>query len=125
MENKRVKRLNSLLREVISEVINKDVHNPNIAEFTSVTSVDISADLQNAKVYISVIGSDEDREKTVAALQTAAGFISVLSSKKVTMRYFPSLLFKEDKTADHYMKIESILQEINEKNPKDSDDSYN
>jgi ribosome-binding factor A len=112
MKRNRSERLNSLLKEVISEVIVKDVHNPHLTPLTSVSRVEITSDLRQAKVFISVIGSEEDRERTKKALQSAAGFIAVQSSKKVVMRYFPELTFYIDRTVDQQMKIENILQKI-------------
>lgn len=111
---KRTKRLNSLLKEVISEVIRKDVRNPLISEFNTVTEVDISKDLHHAKVYISVIGTEVERKNTIAALESAAGFISVNASKKVVMRIFPSLTFLLDTSVDKQMKIDSLLKKIHE-----------
>ena len=119
---KRTKRLNSLLKEVISEVIRKEVRNPLISQFTTVTEVDISKDLHHAKVYISVIGTDQERKNTIAALESAAGFISVNSSKKVVMRIFPSLTFHLDTTVDKQMKIDSLLKKIHEE--KESRESH-
>ncbi|MCB1072538.1 MAG: 30S ribosome-binding factor RbfA [Chlamydiales bacterium] len=111
---KRTERLNSLLKEVLSEVIRDDVRNPNVAEFTTVTAVDISKDLHHAKVYISVIGTDTQRKETVEALESAAGFIGVLASKKVVMRHFPTLTFRLDTSVDKQMKIDSLLKKIHE-----------
>lgn len=112
MSNKRVKRLNSLLREVINEVIHKDVRNPQVAKLTSITEVEITKDLRYAKVYISTIGTELERKTTVDALQTAAGYISLIASKKVVMRFFPALFFKIDTSVDKQMQIESLLKEI-------------
>src|SRR5580658_466888 len=100
MVKNRIVRLNSLLKEVISEVIHRDVQNPHVHRFVSVTSVDITSDLQHAKVYISVIGTAKEKEETILALQSAAGFIAIQSSKKVVMRYFPFLMFKLDNSVD-------------------------
>ncbi len=111
---KRVQRLNSLLKEVVSEVIRNDVRNPKVGEFTTVTKVDISNDLQHAKVYISVIGTDLQRKETVDALETAAGFIGIHSAKKVVMRQFPTLTFRLDTSVDKQMKIDSLLKKIHE-----------
>jgi ribosome-binding factor A len=115
MAIKRTDRLNSLLKEVISEVIRNDVRNPHVKELITVTRVDITKDLHHAKVYISVIGSPQDKDETIKALQTAAGFIAVNSSKKVTMRYFPELTFKLDDSVDKHMRIEELLAEIETK----------
>ncbi len=112
MVKNRVARLNSLLKEVISEVIHRDVRNPHVNQFVSVTSVDITSDLQHAKVHISVIGTPKEKEETILALQSAAGFIAIQSSKKVVMRYFPTLTFKLDTSVDQQMRIDSLLGQI-------------
>ena len=112
MTTKRTKRLNSLLREVLSEVIRKDVNNPKLSEFTTVAEVDITKDLQNAKVFISVIGTDEEKQASLKALQSAAGFIGVIASKKVVLRHFPTLTFRLDNSVDKHFKIEQALQKI-------------
>jgi len=111
---KRTKRLNSLLKQVITEVIRKDIRNPKVSEFTTVTEVDISKDLHLAKVYISVIGTQLERKNTIEALNSAAGFISVSASQKVVMRIFPSLQFFIDNTVERQMKIDSLLKKIHE-----------
>lgn len=114
MKRKRVERLNSLLKEVISEVIREDVRNPNVGSLTTVTGVEITTDLHYAKVSISVIGTNEEKKKTIEALNSASGYISVLASKKVVMRYFPSLSFNLDTSVDEHMKIEKILEDLHQ-----------
>lgn len=113
MGKKRTDRLNSLLREVISEVIREDVKNPHVNTLITVTHVDITKDLHHAKVYVSVIGSEKEKTETIAALQSAAGFIAVNASKKVVMRYFPELTFRIDDSVEKHMHIEDILTKIN------------
>ena len=105
-------RINSLLKEVIFDVIQKQVRNPHVNLFVSVTRVDTSADLYHAKVYISMIGTLAEKEKVLTALESAAGFIAVQASKQVEMRHFPSLSFRLDMAADEHFKIEQILSNI-------------
>jgi ribosome-binding factor A len=120
MATQRTDRLNSLLKEVISEVIRKDVRNPHVNELVTVTRVDISKDLHYAKVYVSVIGEPAVKAETITALQSAAGFIAVNSSKKVVLRYFPELTFKLDDSVDKHMRIATLLSEISaEKKSRD------
>ena len=114
MKKQRLDRINSLLKEVLFEVIQKEVRNPAINTFITVTRVDTSADLHHATIYISLITSKEEKEKIVAALQSAAGFIAVQASKKVQLRYFPQLIFKLDTTVEKQMRIEDILHQIEE-----------
>jgi ribosome-binding factor A len=116
MPKQRTDRLNSLLKEVLSEVIRRDVRNPHVKELITVTRVDITKDLHYAKVYISVIGGTlQEKEETIKALQNASGFIAVTASKKVTMRYFPELTFKLDDSVDKHMRIEELLGQIEAK----------
>lgn len=112
MAIQRTDRLNSLLKEVISEVIKRDVRNPHVTELVTVTRVQITKDLHYAKVFISVIGSEQQKTETLQALQSAAGFIAVNASHKVVMRYFPELTFKLDDSVEKHMRIEKLLGEI-------------
>ncbi|MEN9654393.1 MAG: hypothetical protein RL235_505 [Chlamydiota bacterium] len=112
MKKNRLNRVNSLLQEVIFDVIQKQVGNPHVNLFVSISRVETSADLHHAKVYISMIGTEQEKENVVAALQTSAGFIAVQASKQVELRHFPNLTFYIDHAADAHMKIETILSEI-------------
>lgn len=114
MANKeRTVRLNSLLKAVISDVIRKEVKNPDISPLFTVTRVDISKDLRHAKVYVSVIGDQKEKNKTLKALSSAAGFIGMTSAKQVVLRFFPKLQFILDDAVDQHMRVEGLLKEIN------------
>ncbi len=112
MPSNRTERLNSLLKEVISEVIREDVKNPHVSSLITVTRVDITKDLHHAKVYVSVIGDDKQKQESIHALRSAAGFIAVTASHKVVMRFFPELDFRLDDSVDQHMRIESLLNDI-------------
>lgn len=112
MTIQRTDRLNSSLREVISDVIKRQVRNPHVNELMTVTRVQITKDLHYAKVFVSVIGTEQQKAETIKALQSAAGFIAVNASKEVVMRYFPELTFKLDDSADKQMRIDDLLGEI-------------
>lgn len=121
----RTDRLNSLLKEVISDVIRKDVRNPRVVELVTVTRVQITKDLRHAKVYISVIGAEQDKVETIEALNSAAGFIAVQASHQVVMRYFPELVFKLDDSVEKHMRIEELLNKLSkerETRPDSPDD---
>jgi len=120
---RRQERLNSLLVEVISETLRKDVNNPDVSEFTTITRADITKDLKYAKIYFSVIGTDKDKEKTLRALIDAAGFIATQCSKKVTLRYFPELNFYIDISLEKQLRLQELLTEVDEE--KKSRDARN
>ena len=107
-----VERLNSLIKEVISDVIRKDVKNPHLPKLVTITHVEITKDLRHAKVYVSVIGDEKTKEGALQALQSAAGFIAVHSSKEVKIRYFPELTFLLDDTVEKHIRIEEIINKI-------------
>lgn len=114
MKKNRIAKVNSLLREVIFDVIQKQVRNPHVQLFVSVARVDTSSDLSHATVYISLIGTPEQKGQVLQALQSAAGFIAVQSSHQVELRHFPELKFVLDSTADDLFKIDQILSKIAE-----------
>ena len=123
MKSKRLKRVSSLLKEVISEVIQKELYDPNLRSIFSITSVDIAPDLHTAKVFVGILGKKEEKQKTLQILQDAAGFISMHASKKVTIRYFPTLTFLLDTSLEKHIKIEKILHVIHEEQEKRLSDS--
>src|SRR5690349_13157141 len=109
MKPRRIERINSLLKEVLSEVITQDIKHRGVPELITVTNVDTTTDLTQAKVFISIIDEDhKKKESVVSMLQAMAGYIATLASKKVTLRYFPALTFKVDDSMDKYMKIDAI-----------------
>jgi len=112
VKKNRLERVNSLLKEVIFEVIQKDVRNPHINTFVTVTKVETSPDLHHAKVSISLLCPDSEKPKIISALQSAAGFIAVHASKKVELRYFPQLTFRLDTALEEHLKIQEILGKI-------------
>jgi ribosome-binding factor A len=114
VSSRRIPRLNSLLKEVISEVVRDDVSNPHVAELITITKVEITADLHYAKVFFSVIGTDAQKKQTLDALQSAHGYIAVLASKKVVLRHFPELSFFLDTSVETQIRIDSILRDIDE-----------
>lgn len=126
MATSRVLRLNSLLKEVISEVIHKDIHHiPYINEFITITRCEITADLSYATIYVSILGTDADKIKTFDALTQATHQITMLSSKKMRIRHFPALTFVIDTGLEKQMRIEALLYKIKserEQRPATEDD---
>lgn len=113
MSTPRTLRLNSLLKEVISEVIHREIHHiPYINERITITRCEITADLHYAKVYVSILGSDADKIKALEALGQATHQITMLSSKKMRIRHFPALTFEVDTGLEKQMRIEALLYKI-------------
>lgn len=112
-ERRRTQRINSLLKEVLSDVIRNDVKHPDLSQsLLSISSVEISKDFRFAKVYISVIGDEKEKIKVLHALKSAAGFISTKASKMVVMHHFPSLNFRIDESVDKQVRIQEAIEKV-------------
>ena len=113
MSSRRIERVNSLLKEVISDVIRTEVKNGQIAPLLTITKVDVSADIHFAKVYFTITNATKEQiQKTNEALNYASGFIAVKCSKEVKLRFFPELRFVYDTEYDEMFKLEQVFHKI-------------
>lgn len=115
---KRSVRVGDLMREEIADILLHKIKDPRIG-FVTVTGVDLSDDLRNAKVFISIY-KKEEMETTLKAIETAKGFIRREIGKRMTLRYVPELIFKIDKSIEYGEKIDRLLDEINRNKDKES-----
>lgn len=96
MATHRVDKMASTVRSIVSEVILNDLNDPRISPLTSVTRVEMTGDLQLAKVYISVLGSDSVGRRTLAGLQHACAHIQRMLAGKLQTRHCPELRIEWD-----------------------------
>ncbi|MEZ5314630.1 MAG: 30S ribosome-binding factor RbfA [Chlamydiales bacterium] len=112
MSSRRIQKINSLLKEVISDVIREKVKNPHLSSLVSITYVDVAKDLHQAKVFVSIIGETSVQNEGIKILQSASGFIGIHASQQVNMRYFPKLKFILDKSINQEIRIGRLMSEI-------------
>jgi ribosome-binding factor A len=108
MPSARMRRINEVLREVVGAAIMTDLNDPRIG-FVTVTSVDTTADLRAARVYVSVLGSVEERDTTLAGLRSAHGVIQARIARETRMKRTPTLSFHYDDTVEKGMRISKLL----------------
>ncbi|WP_166237891.1 30S ribosome-binding factor RbfA [Paenibacillus turpanensis] len=108
----RAGRVGEQIKKELSQIIQSELKDPRIG-FITVTGVDVTSDLSQAKVYLSVLGSDEQREATLHALARGKGFIRSEVGKRMRLRHTPELLFKFDTSIDYGSRIEALLEQIN------------
>jgi ribosome-binding factor A len=103
-----------LIREEISDLLRKDVDDPRLqtGALISVTDVEISDDLRNAKVFISVMGSAEDKKGVFAALDHAAGFLRRELGSRLNMRYVPEIRFFSDESIERGARVDQLLHSL-------------
>lgn len=108
-------RVERLAREVLSEAI-QTLKDPRVG-FATVTSVKMSPDLRQAKVYVSVLGEEEQRHQTIAAIQHATSHLRSVLGREVRMKFLPYLEIVEDETAVYGERIESLLRQVGASKP--------
>ncbi len=103
-----MRRINEVLREVIGTVISTGLSDPRIG-FVTVTSVETSPDLRTAKVFVSVLGSQSDRESTLDGLRSSHGVIQSRIAAETRMKRTPTLSFEYDDTVEKGVRISRLL----------------
>jgi ribosome-binding factor A len=104
----RIPRINQLIRQELSELLRLQVRDPRLSSFVAVTEVSTSADLKHSMVYISFMGSEEEKQETLKVLTAASGFLRREMAKHVKLRRIPELSFHWDNSierGDHLMRL--------------------
>ncbi len=105
----RIKRINEMMKREISTMLLEEMRDPRL-KFVTVTNVEVSKDLQHAKVFYSFLGTD--RTGVEQALESARGFVRRLVGQRVVMRYTPEIQFFYDRSIEHSDRIEQALEDI-------------
>jgi ribosome-binding factor A len=111
------------IRAEISQLLAREVHDPGIG-FLTVTRVQVSPDLQLARVYYTTIGSDTQRRATVKALQRATPFLRHQIGKRLRLRRVPVLEFFFDKSVENQARVEELLREIHDADAARDDSNH-
>ena len=105
-----MRRVNEAVREVVSARIAEGLRDPRIG-FVTVTSVDTTPDLRQARVYVSVLGDEEERSETMAGLRSAHGVLQQSVARELRMKHTPTLQFVFDESIERGMRISELLDE--------------
>ena len=105
-----MRRVNEVIREVLAAAIATDVKDPRIG-FVTVTDVETSPDLRAARVYVSVLGSEEEREDALAGLRSAHGFLQTRIADEVRMKRTPTLTFHYDESVERGARLSELLDD--------------
>jgi ribosome-binding factor A len=114
MASRRTERLGTLIAREISGLLVNGLKNPDIG-FATIGRVDVTEDLSYAKVRVSVMGTEAEKAKTLAAFKKASGFIRSHLAKNISTYKMPEVQFVLDESLDHAMKIEGILSDLRKK----------
>lgn len=107
----RGERLKELFKELVVELL-REVKDPGLSGFLTVTDVDLSADRKNLKVFYSILGTEAEKERAAKALDRAAPYLRTLLKKRVTVKVIPHLAFKYDDTPRKASRIDELLNKL-------------
>ncbi len=108
----RIERINNLIRQEISELLQREIKDPRLSHFVAVTAVSTSADMKRAKVFVSCISSKEEREEMLDALAAASGFLRRALTKQLRLRRIPELSFHWDDSIERGDRLLRLMDQI-------------
>lgn len=110
---RRTERVNELLRSEISEILQREVKDPRLDLLFSITEVTVAPDLKSARVYISIMATDEEKALALQALKTATPFVRrELRHRLNSLRYTPELVFKLDESIARGAQLSQLIDEV-------------
>jgi ribosome-binding factor A len=118
----RANRVGEQMKKELGEIIGRKIKDPRVG-FVTVTDVQVTGDLQQATVFISVLGDEEQRENTLRGLAKAKGFIRSEIGQRIRLRKTPEILFEFDESIDYGNRIESLLHQIQDEGRSKDEDS--
>ena len=107
-----MQRVNDLIREEISELLGREVRDPRLAGIISVTEVVTSPDLRHAKVYFSILGTEEEKRQAEDGLAAASGFIRKGLGERLSIRYTPELSFEIDESIERGSRLLQLIKDV-------------
>lgn len=116
MQGKRLDRVNQLIKEEISLLLQRELQDPRLG-FVTVTEVDVTPDLRQAKVYVSVLGPEERWVSSMQALESARGFVWNWLRRHLDLRVTPEIVWRPDRSMEHAAHIQSLLAELRARSP--------
>jgi len=108
----RPERVAQLIRRELSDIISNRLRDPRIGQWVSITDVEITRDLSFARVYITVLGPTEERERTFEGLRSATGWLRSQLAPRLDMREVPELRFELDTSLDTGARVDEILRRL-------------
>jgi ribosome-binding factor A len=114
VQGKRLERVNQLIKEEISMLLQRELKDPRLG-FVTVTEVDVTQDLKHAKVYVSVLGPEDRWVSSLQALQSAKGFVWNWLRRHLDLRVTPEIVFRPDRSMEHAAHIQSLLAGLRDK----------
>lgn len=124
MNIKRANRIGEEIRRIISELLLNGLKDPRINSMTSVNSVEVTRDLSYAKIYVSILGNEEEKKDTIDGLNSAKGFIRKTLASNLDIRYIPQPIFILDESIEQGIRMSKLIDDINRSQKKETKEEY-
>ena len=108
--NRRITRINDEIKEQVALLV-RELKDHRLTTLITVVKADTTSDLKYCKVFVSIMGSDEEKTETLQALKSASGFLKRELARSINLRQTPELTFVLDTSLDHAMRIDQLLKE--------------
>ena len=112
--SRRTERINALLREQLSELVQRGVKDPRVTGLVSITAVEVTKDLSKAKVHVSVYGTPEERAIVLVGLTSAASFFRRELRQRLDLRWIPDLVFVADTSIERGARVLELMRQLDE-----------
>ncbi|HEY2650948.1 MAG TPA: 30S ribosome-binding factor RbfA [Solirubrobacteraceae bacterium] len=109
MAGGRMRRVDEAVREVLSDAIAKEIKDPRVG-FVTVTAVNTSRDLRHARVYVSVLGDEQERAASLDGLRSAHGYLQGVIATELALKHTPTLVFEYDETVERAARLTQLMQ---------------
>ena len=109
-------RINSEVQRELSSLILREIKDPRISTMTTIVAVEVSPDLKMAKVYVSVLGDEEQKNETLKGLKSAASFLRTQLAKNINLRNTPELIFIMDESIEYGVNMSKLIDDISSNN---------
>ena len=110
--SKRIERINFTIRKELGTLLSENINDPRFSTMTSITNVDTSPDLSNARVYVSIFGEESERISSMEALYSASNRLRNLLSKKIKIRKIPKLNFILDNDINYSSEMNELIHNV-------------
>ncbi len=116
----RMTRINDEMRRELGEIIRSELKDPRIGVLTSVVRAETTQDLKFCKVFISVLGNEEEKKSAMEGIKSASGYIRRLIAERINLRATPELIFKLDDSLEYSIRMSKLIDDISQKeSPKE------
>jgi ribosome-binding factor A len=123
--DRRVSRVASLIKREVSQMLITGIKDDRVgAGMVSVTDVDVSGDLQHAKIYVSIYGTDEARSETMQGLQAATGFVRGELGHRIRLRRTPEVIFLEDRSIERGSRVLTLINQLSRSRKESDEDDH-